>query len=106
MKRYFFKPLMLSLSLAFSAFSMAQEQASINFRDADINTLIESVAEITGRSFVVDPRVRGNVTIIAPNTIDADMLYQAFLSALQVQGFQAVEDGAIVRIVPFNQAFG
>ena len=89
-----------------SALSMAQEQASINFRDADINTLIESVAEITGRSFVVDPRVRGNVTIIAPNTIDADMLYQAFLSALQVQGFQAVDDGAVVRIVPFNQAFG
>ena len=89
-----------------SALSLAQEQASINFRDADINTLIESVAEITGRSFVVDPRVRGNVTIIAPNTIDADMLYQAFLSALQVQGFQAVVDGAVVRIVPFNQAFG
>jgi len=89
-----------------SALSLAQEQASINFRDADINTLIESVAEITGRSFVVDPRVRGNVTIIAPNTIDADMLYQAFLSALQVQGFQAVDDGAVVRIVPFNQAFG
>ena len=89
-----------------SALSLAQEQASINFRDADINTLIESVAEITGRSFVVDPRVRGNVTIIAPNTIDADMLYQTFLSALQVQGFQAVVDGAVVRIVPFNQAFG
>ncbi len=92
--------------LGLTALSAAQEQASINFRDADINTLIESVAEITGRSFVVDPRVRGTVTIIAPNTIDADMLYQAFLSALQVQGFQAVEDGAIVRIVPFNQAFG
>ncbi len=106
MKRRYFKILVLGLTLTFSAISLAQEQASINFRDADIKTLIESVAEITGRSFVVDPRVRGNVTIIAPNTIDADMLYQAFLSALQVQGFQAVEDGAIVRIVPFNQAFG
>lgn len=102
----FFKKLTMSVALTISALSFAQDQASINFRDADINTLIESVAEITGRSFVVDPRVRGNVTIIAPNTIDADMLYQAFLSALQVQGFQAVEDGAIVRIVPFNQAFG
>lgn len=110
MKRSFSKALMLSAVLAVSVAaavpSNAQEQASINFRDADINTLIESVAEITGRSFVVDPRVRGNVTIIAPNTIDADMLYQAFLSALQVQGFQAVDDGAVVRIVPFNQAFG
>ncbi|MDC0598259.1 type II secretion system secretin GspD [Gammaproteobacteria bacterium] len=85
---------------------VAQEQASINFRDAEISSLIETVAEITGRSFVVDPRVRGRVTIIAPEAIDADLLYQAFLSALQVQGFQAVEDGAVVRIVPFNQAFG
>ncbi|MDG2090919.1 MAG: type II secretion system secretin GspD [Gammaproteobacteria bacterium] len=106
MKQSHFKLLVLFIALTFSALLRAQEQASINFRDADINTLIESVAEITGRSFVVDPRVRGNVTIIAPNTIDADMLYQAFLSALQVQGFQAVDDGAIVRIVPFNQAFG
>ncbi len=106
MKLSFIKYFVFGSILTLSAYSVAQEQASINFRDADINTLIESVAEITGRSFVVDPRVRGNVTIIAPNTIDADMLYQAFLSALQVQGFQAVDDGAIVRIVPFNQAFG
>ena len=110
MKRSFSKTLMLravfAISIVAAAPSYGQEQASINFRDADINTLIESVAEITGRSFVVDPRVRGNVTIISPNTIDADMLYQAFLSALQVQGFQAVDDGAVVRIVPFNQAFG
>lgn len=106
MKQFFFKNLVMIMLIGLSALSVSQEQASINFRDADINTLIESVAEITGRSFVVDPRVRGNVTIIAPNTIDADMLYQAFLSALQVQGFQAVEDGAVVRIVPFNQAFG
>ncbi|MAM70101.1 MAG: type II secretion system protein GspD [Gammaproteobacteria bacterium] len=106
MKRILVKSLVLASCLSFSAAVLSQNQASINFRDADINTLVESVAEITGRSFVMDPRVRGNVTIIAPNTINADMLYQAFLSALQVHGFQAVEDGAVVRIVPFNQAFG
>lgn len=82
------------------------QQTSINFRDADINSLIESVAEITGRSFVVDPRVSGQVTIIAPDPISSDMVYQAFLSALQVHGFQAVDDGAVTRIVPFNLAFG
>lgn len=82
------------------------DQVTINFRDAEISSVIESVAEITGRSFVLDPRVSGRVTIIAPDTIDADMFYQAFLSAIQVQGFQAVDDGAVTRIVPFNQAFG
>ncbi len=83
----------------------AEEQVRINFRDADIRSVIESVAEITGKSFVLDPRVKGKVTIIAPEPIDASLLYQAVLSAIQVQGFQAVEDGAVTRVVPFNQAF-
>ena len=95
-----------SLGAAAQSESAQPEQVTINFRDAEISSVIESVAEITGRSFVLDPRVSGRVTIIAPNSIDADMLYQAFLSAIQVQGFQAVDDGAVTRIVPFNQAFG
>ena len=84
---------------------MAAEQVRINFRDADIRSVIESVAEITGESFVLDPRVKGKVTIIAPEAIDSSLLYQAILSSLQVQGFQAIKDGPVTRIVPFNQSF-
>ena len=95
----------LVLVLSLIAEASAQEQVRINFRDADIRSVIESVAEITGKSFVLDPRVKGKVTIIAPQAIDSSLLYSAVLSAIQVQGFQAVEDGAVTRIVPFNQAF-
>lgn len=77
----------------------------INFREADIRTVIESVAEITGKSFVLDPRVRGTVTIVSPEPIAEGLVYEAILSALQVQGFQAIDDGAIVRVVPFTTAF-
>ena len=49
--------------------SNATEEVRINFRDADIRSVIESVAEITGKSFVLDPRVKGKVTIIAPRPI-------------------------------------
>ncbi len=83
----------------------AAESVRINFRDADIRSVIESVAEITGKSFVLDPRVKGKVTIIAPEPIDSSLLFEAVLSAIQVQGFQAIEDGAVTRVVPFNQAF-
>ena len=93
------------LSWCLMAESMAVETVQINFRDADIRSVIESVAEITGKSFVLDPRVKGKVTIISPQPIDADLLYQAILSAIQVQGFQAVEDGAVTRIIPFTQSF-
>ncbi len=95
----------LVLVLSLIAEASAQEQVRINFRDADIRSVIESVAEITGKSFVLDPRVKGKVTIISPQAIDSSLLYSAVLSAIQVQGFQAVEDGAVTRIVPFNQAF-
>lgn len=95
----------LVLMLSLIAEASAQEQVRINFRDADIRSVIESVAEITGKSFVLDPRVKGKVTIIAPQAIDSSLLYSAVLSAIQVQGFQAVEDGAVTRIVPFNQSF-
>jgi general secretion pathway protein D len=95
----------LVLVLSLIAEASAQEQVRINFRDADIRSVIESIAEITGKSFVLDPRVKGKVTIIAPQAIDSSLLYSAVLSAIQVQGFQAVEDGAVTRIVPFNQSF-
>ena len=81
------------------------ETLTVNFRDADIRAVIESVAEITGRSFILDPRVQGKVTIIAPESLDSAMLYDVILSALQVHGFQAVEDGPVTRIVPFTQSF-
>lgn len=91
--------------LGLVSFPALSQSVSLNFREADIRAVIESAAEITGRSFVLDPRVRGEITIIAPGEIDADMFYEAILSALQVQGFQAVDDGAITRIVPFSTAF-
>ena len=96
----------LLVSLCFVVEALAAEQVRINFRDADIRNVIESVAEITGESFVLDPRVKGKVTIISPEPIDKSLLYEAILSAIQVQGYQAVKDGAVTRIIPFNQSFG
>jgi general secretion pathway protein D len=95
----------LIISLGFVAEAISADMVKINFRDADIRSVIESVAEITGESFVLDPRVKGKVTIISPESIDKSLLYEAILSAIQVQGYQAIRDGAVTRIVPFNQSF-
>ena len=81
------------------------DTVSLNFRDADIRAVVESAAEITGRSFVLDQRVKGNITIVSPGEIEADLFYEAILSALHVTGYQAVDDGAITRIIPINQSF-
>jgi len=84
---------------------LAENSAQINLRDVEIPTLIETVSRITGKSFVVDPRVKGKVTVITSSDIDEEELYETFLSILQVHGFSAVPSGAnLIKVVPSNQA--
>jgi general secretion pathway protein D len=71
-----------------------------NFKDADLSLVIQAVQSITGKTFIIDPRVRAQVTILSSTPMDGDAFYQAFLSVLQVHDFVAVESGNIVKIVP------
>jgi general secretion pathway protein D len=71
-----------------------------NFKDADITQVIEAVELATGKTFIVDPRVKGNVTLLSQTPMSPDQFYQAFLSILQVYGFVAVPSGNIVKIIP------
>lgn len=73
---------------------------TLNLKDADINSLITTVSEVTGLNFIVDPRVKGTVTVVSSSPMKADALYQTFLSVLAVQGFAAVPSGDVVKIVP------
>ncbi len=73
---------------------------TVNFQDVDITTVINSVSRITGRTFIVDPRVKGKVTIMASHDVAEEELYSIFLSILQVHEFAAIEEGGVVKIVP------
>ena len=78
----------------------ADGRQTLNLKNADINVLIATVAEITGRNFIVDPRVEGRVTVITSEPMTPAQIYDTFLSVLRVNGFAAVENGRLVRIVP------
>lgn len=71
-----------------------------NFRDTPIEQVAEAVGEVTGVTFIPDPRVRATVSLINPTPMTATQLYYAFLSLLQVHNFAAVRSGQIVKIVP------
>ena len=76
-----------------------------NFQNADIQAVIRTVSEITGRNFLVDPRVKGKVTIISSTPVSKAAAYQIFISALKAQGFTAVNGpGGIVKIIPEAEA--
>lgn len=80
--------------------SEGNANATLNLRDADISTLIATVSQITGKNFVVDPRVKGKVTVISSSPMTAKGVYQAFLSILQVHGYAAIPSGQVIKIVP------
>ena len=76
------------------------ETVTLNLKDADISALISTVAEVTDRNFIIDPRVKGKVTVISSRPMDSDEVYQVFLSILKVHGFAAVPSGEVIKIVP------
>lgn len=90
--------------LCLSLNAWAQQTWTVNFKDTDIQEVIKFVADATGKTIIVDPKVRGQVRVISEEEVDKDELYELFLSMMDVQGFTAVENGNVVRVVPNRDA--
>src|SRR5205085_4197963 len=78
----------------------ADEPVTLNFVNADIEAVVRAVAEMTGRNFVLDPRVKGVINIVSARPVPASLVYPTLLSALRLQGYAAVETDGITKIVP------
>lgn len=88
-------PMMAAISTAAHA-----QTWKINLRDADLTAFINEVADITGKNFAVDPRVRGNVTVISNKPLNKTEVYDLFLGVLNVNGVVAIPSGNTIRLVP------
>ncbi|MDP3267753.1 MAG: GspD family T2SS secretin variant LspD [Legionella sp.] len=71
-----------------------------NLRNADIRAVIAEVSRVTGKNFVIDPRVQGKISIVSSTPMSNEELYQVFLSVLQVSGYAAIPNGEIIKIIP------
>jgi general secretion pathway protein D len=95
--RVFFCGLLLLPAISVAA---AEEKVSLNFVNADIEEVIKAVSHITGRNFLIDPRVKGTINIVSSTPIPASLAYDILLSALRLQGFAAVESGGVTKLMP------
>ncbi|HGM8156365.1 TPA: GspD family T2SS secretin variant XcpQ [Pseudomonas aeruginosa] len=77
---------------------------TINLKDADIREFIDQISEITGETFVVDPRVKGQVSVVSKAQLSLSEVYQLFLSVMSTHGFTVVAQGDQARIVPNAEA--
>ena len=95
----------LAIVLSGSLVSAQQAQRiTPNFKDADITQVAEAVSAATGKTFIIDPRVRAQVTMLSSTSMTPEAFYETFLSILQVYGFIAVPSGNVVKILPDTNA--
>jgi general secretion pathway protein D len=97
---------LLSVSVSSMSYAQAAEEKKwqINFKDSDIQEVIKFVADITGKTVIIDPRVKGKVKVISANALSEKEIYDLFLSVLETQGFTAIDVGNIVRVIPRKDA--
>src|SRR3984893_1578185 len=83
-----------------------QQGATItpNYKDAELGQIIQAVSEVTGKNFIIDPRVNAKVTMLSASPMSPAAFYEAFLSVLQVYGYVAVPAGKVIKIVPSADA--
>ena len=100
-KRMTMRAFLATTVLFMAALAWSQQPAAtLNWKDADIRQVVEAVSAVTGKNFILDPRVTGRVTLLSPTPLGPDALYAAFLSILQVHGYVAIESGDLIKIVP------
>lgn len=98
-----FLALPLMAALVFPAYAQTWK---INLKDADLNAFVSEVADITGKNFAVDPRVKGTVTVISNKPLTRDQVYELFLGVLNVNGVVALPAGNTIKLVPDANAKG
>ncbi|HEX9404930.1 MAG TPA: type II secretion system secretin GspD [Steroidobacteraceae bacterium] len=98
--------LLASLTLPAAAQVKSQDGPTItpNYKDADLSQIIQAVSEVTGKNFIIDPRVNAKVTMLSATPMSPAAFYEAFLSVLQVYGYVAVPAGKVIKIVPNTDA--
>ncbi len=92
------------LALTLAVNSWAQQTWMINFKDSEIQELIKFVADVTGRTVVIDPRVKGRVKVISSKPLNEEELMHLFRTVLEMHDFSVVDVGDVLRIIPLKDA--
>ena len=103
MNNFFKKSLLVTTLCAFFVVH-AQETFILNYEDVDIKKVTQDIANFSKKTIILDPRVKGKVTIFSNSLLSSDEVWDVYLRTIQVNGFSALNDENFVRIVPENEA--
>lgn len=95
----------LALAAALVLVAPAHGQQTVNLRDADVRAYIQDVSRATGRTFIIDPRVQGKVSVVSDRPLGRDAYFELFLSTLRANGLVVVPAaGGAFRVQPADTA--
>ncbi len=97
-KIFLFNLTLISLS------TFTQESFILNYEDVDIKKVTQDIANFSKKTIILDPRVKGKVTIFSNSSLSSEEVWDVYLRTIQVNGFSAINDDNFVRIVPENEA--
>ena len=98
------KSIFLLSFLLLSIHSYAQETFLLNYQDVDITKVTQDISKFSKKTLILDPRVKGRISIFSDSILSAEQVWNVYLSTIQVHGFAALTEGGVVRIVPENEA--
>ena len=84
--------------------ALSQDAFVLNYEDADIKKVSQDIARFAKKTIILDPRVKGKITIYSNASLNSDQVWDVYLRTIQVNGFSSVADNGVVRIVPENEA--
>ena len=97
--------LMLAIWFIATTSVVAQEPTiTPNYKDADIRQIVEAVGAVTGKNFIIDPRVTAKVTMLSSSPMSPDAFYETFLSILEVHGYVTIQTGDVIKVLPTASA--
>ena len=96
----FLKRLIITVFLSLTL--TAQDQ-NIFYKDADIKTFAQDIALLTDKTIILDPRVKGLITIYSDAPLNSESIWEVFLSTMEVQGYNVLKDGDIYRVIPSQE---
>ena len=82
----------------------AQETFILNYEEVDIKNVTQDIAQFSKKTIILDPRVKGKISIYSNASLDRDQVWNVYLRTIQVNGYSAISDNGFVRIVPENEA--
>ena len=82
----------------------SQDSYILNYEDVDIRKVTQDIAQFSKKTIILDPRVKGKVTIYSNANLDSNQIWDAYLRTIQVNGFSAISEDSFVRVVPENEA--